>query len=176
MRNVLLVMRRALSLLIVGVCLASGVKVLRANPEVYFSQEGGIRNQIIRHVNLSRSTIDIAMYSFTDGAIAQALAEAHERGVMIRIIRDYSQSRNKHDENTFLRSHGIAVKVMSGKGRGIFHHKFAIFDNKVLETGSFNWTTSGERYNHENAIFFTQPDLIEAFKKEFDKLWKSRGR
>lgn len=36
--------------------------------EVYFSPGGGIQNQIIRRVNQARSTIDIAMYSFTSGA------------------------------------------------------------------------------------------------------------
>jgi hypothetical protein len=33
--------------------------------EAYFSPGGGIQNQIIRRVNQARSTIDIAMYSFT---------------------------------------------------------------------------------------------------------------
>ena len=158
-------MRRIICLLLFGAGLAWG-------SEVYFSQEGGIQNQIIKHINLSRSTIDIAMYSFTDGDIAQALADAHDRGVVIRVIRDASQSSNKNDENGFLRDHGIALKEMSGKGRGIFHHKFAIFDNQTLETGSFNWTTNGEKYNHENAIFFTESDLVQAFRKEFEKLWK----
>jgi len=144
--------------------------------EAYFSPGGGIQAQIIRRVHLARSTIDIAMYSFTSGALAQALADAHVRGVKIRVIRDASQSHNKHDENAFLRAHGIDVREIKGKGRGIFHDKFAIFDDKLLETGSFNWTANGEKYNHENVIFFTDPELIRAFRKEFEKLWKASVR
>jgi phosphatidylserine/phosphatidylglycerophosphate/cardiolipin synthase-like enzyme len=68
---------------------------------------------------------------------------AHGRGVRIRVIRDASQSRGKNDENAFLRTQGIDVRVMKRKGRGIFHDKFAIFDDQLLETGSFNWTTNG---------------------------------
>ena len=139
--------------------------------EVYFSPEGGIQDQIIRRVNQAQSTIDIAMYSFTSGAIAKALAEAHARGVTVRVIRDASQSHDKHDENAFLQAHGIQVQEMPENGRGRFHDKFAIFDDKVLETGSFNWTANGEKYNHENVIFFTDPDLIRAFRQEFEKLW-----
>ncbi len=144
--------------------------------EVYFSPDGGIQNQIIKRVNLAKSTIDIAMYSFTAGPIAQALADAHARGVKIRLIRDISQSRGKNDENAFLRDNGIEIKEMGGKGRGIFHNKFAIFDDKLVETGSFNWTTNAEKYNHENAIFFTDPELIQAFKKEFNVLWEEPVR
>ena len=155
--------------LIVSACLAFG-------SEAYFSPGGGIQNQIIRRVNLARSTIDIAMYSFTSEALAEALADAHERGVKIRVIRDASQSHNKHDENAFLRAHGIDIRVMKGKARGIFHDKFAIFDDKLLETGSFNWTANGEKYNHENVIFFTDPELIRAFRQEFEKLWKAAAR
>ena len=61
---------------------------------------------------------------------------------------------------------------MPENGRGSFHDKFALFDDKVLETGSFNWTANGKKYNHENVIFFTDPKLIKAFRQEFEKLWK----
>ena len=159
-------MRRSACFLILSAGLAFG-------SEAYFSPGGGIQDQIIRRVHLAGSTIDIAMYSFTSEALAEALVDAHERGVKIRVIRDASQSHNKHDENAFLRAHGIDVRVMKGKNREIFHDKFAIFDGKLLETGSFNWTANGEKYNHENIIFFTDAELIKAFQQEFEKLWKA---
>jgi phosphatidylserine/phosphatidylglycerophosphate/cardiolipin synthase-like enzyme len=141
--------------------------------EVYFSPEGGIRDQLIRRINASKSTIDIAVYSFTSGEIAQALADAHERGVRIRVIRDLSQTANKNDENVFLEHHGIAVKVLSGRPpHGVMHDKFAVFDDNLVETGSFNWTVNAEKYSHENALFFDDPKLIQAFGQEFEKLWK----
>ena len=158
-------MRRLVYLLILVPSLVFG-------SEAYFSPGGGIQNQIIKRVNQARSTIDIAMYSFTSGALAQALADARKRGVVIRVVRDASQSRNKHDENSFLAGQGIKIREMGGHDRGSFHDKFAIFDEKVLETGSFNWTVNGEEYNHENVIFFTDPELISAFRQEFEKLWE----
>jgi phosphatidylserine/phosphatidylglycerophosphate/cardiolipin synthase-like enzyme len=141
--------------------------------EVYFSPDGGIQDQLIRRINASETSIDVAVYSFTNGNIAQALAEAKMRGVTIRVIRDLSQTSNKHDEDVFLERHGIAVKVLSGRPpHGVMHDKFAIFDKKVVETGSFNWTVNGEKYSHENALFFDDPRLIKAFQQEFDRLWR----
>jgi phosphatidylserine/phosphatidylglycerophosphate/cardiolipin synthase-like enzyme len=141
--------------------------------EVYFSPDGGIRAQIIRRIDQSHHTIDIAVYSFTSQEIAEALVEAHHRGVRVRVIRDYQQTSNKRDEDNYLQSNGIDVKRLFGRPpHGVMHHKFAVFDDKVVETGSFNWTLNGERYSHENALFFDDPSLVRAFDKEFEKLWK----
>lgn len=158
-------MRRVLPLLFLAVGLAFA-------SEVYFSPDGGIRDQLIRRINASKSTIDIAVYSFTSGEIAEALADAHKRGVSVRVIRDLRQTTNKHDEDAFLKREGIAIKILSGRPpHGVMHNKFAIFDGNVVETGSFNWTVNGEKYSHENALFFDDPKLIQAFQQEFDRLW-----
>lgn len=140
--------------------------------EVYFSPDGGIQSQLIRRINASKTKIDIAVYSFTNGDIAQALVEARKRGVQIRVLRDLRQTADKRDEDAFLIRNGISVRVLSGKPpHGIMHDKFAIFDGNVVETGSFNWTVNGEKYSHENALFFDDPTLITAFEHEFSKLW-----
>jgi phosphatidylserine/phosphatidylglycerophosphate/cardiolipin synthase-like enzyme len=51
------------------------------------------------------------------------------------------------------------------------HNKFAIFDGNLIETGSFNWTTSGASYNFENAIFIANPDVSASYEKEFNHIW-----
>ena len=111
------------------------------------------------------------MSSSTTGDIAQALAGAQKRGVKIRVLRDKSQSANKHDENHFLKTQGVDVEIRTGKGRGIMHHKFAIFDEKEILTGSYNWTQNAEKFNYENAIFTDEIPVVTAFEKEFKKLW-----
>lgn len=52
------------------------------------------------------------------------------------------------------------------------HHKFAILDKKILISGSFNWTMTAAKGNHENLIVTNDPNLLEAFSEEFEKLWK----
>src|ERR1035438_2224805 len=71
--------------------------------EVYFSPEGGVHDQIIKRINTCKTTIDVAVYSFTSGDIAEALANASKRGVKVRVVRDASQSSGNNDENEFLR-------------------------------------------------------------------------
>ena len=52
------------------------------------------------------------------------------------------------------------------------HHKFAIIDNLVLVTGSFNWTNMAAHYNDENVIIVENQSLIQKYIAEFDHLWK----
>src|SRR5436309_2822135 len=92
---------------IVVLCAVAVLSSTGWTADVYFSPEGGVRDQIIRRINLSKTSIDVAVYSFSSGEIAQALAAAKGRGVSVRVIRDKTQSSEKNDENAFLLSAGI---------------------------------------------------------------------
>ena len=51
------------------------------------------------------------------------------------------------------------------------NNAFAIFDDKLLVTGSYTWTEYAEKFNYENAIFIDEPDVVEKYKKEFESLY-----
>jgi len=55
------------------------------------------------------------------------------------------------------------------------HHydKFAVIDNRIVITGSFNWTASAESRNNENLLVIFSPGFAKEYKKEFLKLWKN---
>ena len=52
------------------------------------------------------------------------------------------------------------------------HHKFALIDGKYLVNGSFNWTRQAVTGNNENVLITSDNNLVNAFKMEFNKLWK----
>jgi len=138
--------------------------------EVYFSPDGRIQDRIIKAINLSKSTINIAIYDFTNGIIAQSLKEAKDGGVKIRIIMDKTKAGNKDSEYKFFKDNGFEVKLMSGKGHGIMHHKFIIFDGKLLMTGSYNISENAEKYSYENVLFISDIKVIEQYQAEFEKM------
>lgn len=138
---------------------------------VYFSPDGGTRDKIISRINLSRKSIKIAIYSLTSGEIAWALENAKKRGVEIKVVADYSQAKGKHSEIPYLQSKGLKIRILKGKGRGIMHNKFAVFDDKEVVTGSYNWTNNAEQNNYENALFMKGDQLVQAFSREFDQLY-----
>lgn len=79
---------------------------------VPFTQES-IRGQIIKHINLSEKSIDVAIYDFTAEPIAKALLDAKNRGVNIRVIMDKRQINKDYSKYNFLLDNGFKVKVLS---------------------------------------------------------------
>ncbi len=151
-------------------------------PRQAFSPEGGIEEAVIRAIEAARATVDIAMFSFYSQPIAEALLTAKERGVVVRLVLDYSQSRiMKLDE--WFSYHGIEVKLLAGPdehGPSMFeknHNKFMIVDGELLETGSFNYTGNAEENNYENANFIKDALTVAFFNAFFQLLhqagWKA---
>jgi len=142
-----------------------------AQPEAYFSPNGGIRHRLLRAINHTKGTIDLAIFDLTSDELAGALLAATSRGVAIRIVTDARQAQGKHSKIAVLREQGIKVRLLRGSRRGLMHHKFAIFDGTLLVTGSYNWTDSAEHFNHENALFLDDPAIIQRYQTRFGRLF-----
>ena len=140
--------------------------------ETYFSPNGGAASSIIKAINNTKSYIDLAIYDLTSSDITSSLERAQKRGLKIRIIADSRQAKGRNSMVPTLTNDQLSLKITHGEGRGIMHNKFAIFDGKLMVTGSYNWTNNAERFNYENAIFITDPNVIRQYRKEFDSIWK----
>ena len=141
-----------------------------ANAKITFSKE--CESEVVKLINESQETIDIAVYSINNENILNALYEARERGVKIKILTDRLQAFGKSSKVGQLNDDGFEIKVHS-KYR-IMHHKFAIFDNNKAVEGSFNWTYSASNKNAEDCnIFDTISDAenIKILRERFDYLW-----
>jgi phosphatidylserine/phosphatidylglycerophosphate/cardiolipin synthase-like enzyme len=160
----------ALWLLIVAV--ASTVALpAGAAPQVYFSPGGGVRTALLQEIDEASASIDLAIFDFTAGDLAEALLRARAREVAIRIVADARQARGLHSVIPRLRAAGVEVRLLRGRGRGIMHHKFAVFDGRRAVTGSYNWTDSAEARNFENALFLDDPEVVARYAARFDRLF-----
>jgi len=161
----------SLCVIAAGCCGYTKTEPVLYRTEVYFSPEGHTQDRIIKAVDASNSTIDLAIYSLTAQEIKSAFERAKQRGVKIRIIADSIQAKGSRSVVQALIDEGFNVKIAHGKGRGIMHNKFAIFDDRLLFTGSYNWTTNAEHSNYENSVFISDPEIITQYQKEFDEIW-----
>lgn len=152
--------------------------------EVIFSPQAYNSSHLARVAALidgAQRTIDVAMYSFSDYSILNALEAAVARGVVVRFIFESANSDRMDPEGTFsarLEDIGINVRYINK----IMHHKFAIFDGPAysldgayegtLVTGSGNWSNSaGTRYDENTVIITGSGELLLRFQKEFNHLW-----
>ena len=143
-----------------------------AKTEVYFSLSDNPQKEIIKNINQAEAFINIAMYIFTDREIALPLAKARERGVKVRLYLDKDQVDYKYSQSRFLVQKGIKTRISSNNY--IMHHKFAIIDNRLLLTGSYNWTFSANNRNDENLMVIDDPEVIEIFQNQFVDLWTNK--
>ncbi|WP_457678787.1 phospholipase D family nuclease [Thermovibrio sp.] len=155
---------------------AGEVKSSQVETEAFFSPKGGCTKEIVSLINHSKRKIDIAIYSFTSKPIAKALIDARKRGVKVRVIIDYGNGKSRFCVGPLLEKAGIEVRYKKGSGGGLMHDKYAIYDGKVVSTGSFNWTANAEKRNDENLVVIKNDRrLVEEYKNNFKKLWKLAG-
>ena len=155
--------------------LRSRLKTLqsRANTTVlgiYFSPKGGCEAQIIWWINRANISIHVLIYSFTLDSISNALINAYNRGVDVKIVFERDQV-TKYSEYQKLKAAGVPVH--NDTNPGLMHNKVMIIDGKIVLTGSFNWSVSAERRNNENLIVIRSIYVARVYEEEFDKIWNN---
>lgn len=141
--------------------------------EVIFTREKSAAEIIERLIRQTKNTFDAALYRFNSRRLAEALDEAGRRGVRIHMVID----RNKYNESQATRQllddHRFTFRLARGRGGNgsKMHHKFALLDEKIVITGSYNWTFASEEENYENLLILRDPELVRTYRPEFELLW-----
>ena len=113
----------------------------------YFSPGDACLRRLSDLMRGCRATLDVCVFTIADDRLADAILDCHSRGVRVRL-----------DDAPFH-----------------MHHKFALFDGRLLANGSFNWTRSATRDNDENLVVSDDANLARVFGLQFEKLWQQFG-
>ena len=139
--------------------------------QVFFSPNGGIRAELVRLIQQTTPNIDIAIYTFTSKELGLAISAAAQSGRKVRVIADRDQNKSSPSVVPWISKY-MEVRILPEPGvKGIMHDKFMLIGSKVMTTGSYNWTNSAEFRNQENLMVISEPEVIKAFRQEFEKLW-----
>jgi phosphatidylserine/phosphatidylglycerophosphate/cardiolipin synthase-like enzyme len=122
----------------------------------------------------------MSAYTFTSPTITRALIAAKKRGVHIQLLADERNNlvedrsgKARHALNA-LGEAGVEVRVISAYA--IHHDKLIIVDDRHLETGSFNFTTSAATRNSENVlVVWNNPELAAIYLRHWETRW-AQGR
>ena len=144
--------------------------------QALFSPDDNLQKMLVQLIDYEKEYILIAVFSFTDSVIANALINAKKRGVQVEIVTDISCVRDRFNKIDFLKENGIKVYIYNPRNmtvlNNIMHHKFVIFGKNIdgkplLWTGSFNFTKSAQMNNQENVLIVDERHLIERYQKQF---------
>lgn len=148
---------------------ANKLLISRGDTMVCFSPGHRCRQLIIDQLNNALQSVDICVFTISDDLVTSAILQCMERKVRIRIITDDEKVHDFGSDIKRLSAAGIEVRVDNSANH--MHHKFALFDNRKVLTGSYNWTRSAADDNQENILLTDDKGAVAAYRGEFEKLW-----
>lgn len=139
--------------------------------QVCFTPGGHCTREIVDLIRNAQKTIYLQVYTFTSHPISKALVAAAKRGVLVRVIADKSQFDPTHfSVISYLMHHKISV--WEDDTVNIAHNKVMVVDEKIVQTGSFNYTNAAQRYNAENVLVISSSSLAKRYLEN----WYRRER
>jgi len=135
-----------------------------------FSPGGSAQTLIINFIRSAEGSADVAAYEFTSKPVAEALVQLSHRGVPVRLVADEKKSHDRWSLTNDLACSGIQVRTDAQYS--IMHNKFIVTGNNGVQTGSFNYTSSAEKRNAENALVVRDSlPVSKQYQDEFNRLW-----
>lgn len=145
----------------------------------HFSPSEDLERLDLAQLAQAHSTIDVAMYAFTDRRIAEALAHT-DSSVQIRLYRDGEQFDNEQRHATYnepsttqmLAGHAcIHIRVKHGASRDYMHCKEVLIDGRLLREGSANWSKSALHFQDNSWFLIADRQDILRFAQKFNEMW-----
>jgi hypothetical protein len=121
---------------------------------------------INKYLALAEQNIDIAVCWFTNVEIFETLKKKQTQGIKIRLIIEYDNQNFKIEGLDFQLLIQQGALLWGNKKAYLMHHKFTIIDEKILLTGSYNWTQNS---NAENLIICEDGNLVKEYQQAFEE-------
>jgi len=139
---------------------------------LYICPEDRCAEKMVGFIGSARESVHVMIYSFTKGEIAEALVEAEERGLDVRVVMDRGQAASAYSKDEFLAGSGVQVRLADPAGYAVMHHKVAIIDGNAFSAGSFNYSENADTGSAENLLIIHNKALAQKMEHEFESLWK----
>lgn len=132
-----------------------------------------IKNILANNISKATKDIEVAVAWFTHRDLFSEILSALDRNVSVEVLlSDSIINRGEHglDFSLFLNKGGKLKFANSVKS--FMHNKFCLIDQKLLITGSYNWTYAAERYNSENIVVTDDTNVCNSFHTHFIDNWE----
>lgn len=146
------------------------VSVDEGEVEVYFSPEDRVARRLGELIHNAQQSVYFMAYSFTLDELAGEMITRHRAGVRIEGVMEASQAKNNPGSD-YERLLAAGIEVRLDDNPGNMHHKVIIIDEKIVVTGSYNFSRNAEEKNDENTLVLHSPTAAAAYLIEFERIW-----
>ncbi|MDB9417864.1 DUF655 domain-containing protein [Microcystis aeruginosa] len=142
-------------------------------------------------LNKAKQSVDLALFVFTEQPLANILDQRHQKGIEIKALIDPSFAFRYYSEGLDLlgvalsnkcryepdnqpwqnpiNTLGVPTLAVGDK----LHHKFGLIDDKIVITGSHNWSKAANHQNDEALVIINNPTVAAHFDREFQYLYRT---
>jgi len=132
---------------------------------------GGVDTRLAAAINATNNTLDIAAFELNNEVITEAIIDAHERGVTVRVVTD-DEHGLEDDDSTIVELELAGIPIVDDERSALMHNKFMIMDGITVWLGSMNYTMNGVYRNNNNAISLRSRRAVEVYQAEFDEMFE----
>jgi phosphatidylserine/phosphatidylglycerophosphate/cardiolipin synthase-like enzyme len=140
----------------------------RTKVGTWFAPEDGAMNRMIEAVRSAKKSIKFIAFAYTSETLFQAMLERMQDGVEVSGIFESRHAGWKDTKIGPLNAAGATVRFDSNPDA--LHHKVIIIDDKLVVTGSFNFSDSADKSNDENMLVIDGRAVAQTFVREFERL------
>ncbi|GAB5491655.1 MAG: phospholipase D-like domain-containing protein [Phototrophicaceae bacterium] len=131
----------------------------------------GVDIRLAAAINTTRNTLDIAAFELNNEVITEAIIDAHNRGVVVRVVTD-DEHGLEDDDSTIVELELAGIEIVDDSRTALMHNKFMIMDGITVWLGSMNYTMNGVYRNNNNAISLRSRRAVETYQAEFDEMFE----
>lgn len=137
--------------------------------ESYFASEDDVMGKIAAELKKAKSSIRFMAFSFTEDSLGDILREKAKEGVLVQGVFETTGSETEYSEYPRLKR--AKIDVLQDGNPGVLHHKVFIVDEKVVLTGSFNFSQNAANSNDENLLIIEDPAVAAKYVEEFNRVY-----
>jgi len=116
-------------------------------------------SKIVQFIASASTSIDMEAEELGDPGVTAALANAADRGVVVRIVvANGTPSTSQSTAIATLKQHGVKLVTVSTP---YIHAKSIVVDGKSAFVGSENFSTGSLKYNRELGVLFNAPAEVQ---------------
>jgi phosphatidylserine/phosphatidylglycerophosphate/cardiolipin synthase-like enzyme len=137
--------------------------------QILFSPEDNAISHIIPYIQSAKQSIRFMAFTYTQADLGQAMLAAAKNGVDLSGVFEATGADSVYGQMTPLFCNKIPVRTDGNPA--FMHHKVIIIDNRIVITGSLNFTDNADQNNNENVIIIENPDIANLYSAEFQRVW-----
>ena len=136
---------------------------------VFTSEDPALEQAIVPLVKSAKESVRFMAFSFTDFPLAEAMIERSRNGVDVSGVFERVGSDTEASELKTL----ICADVPARRdgNPSFLHHKVIVIDERIVVTGSMNYSTNAEESNDENVLIIDNAEIARLYTQEFERVW-----